>query len=81
MRDARDDNAREFKRIPETLRDEMIASLAAATTEAELRELWREWIGYIPPDDCNVDGLRGDLADYVRELCYAAGIDCPASLP
>lgn len=60
----------------EQTRDAMAAALAAASTADQLRALWREWVGH-DEAAASPDELRGDLADYIREVCYSAGIDCP----
>jgi hypothetical protein len=59
----------------------LTAQVAAIKTadKAGLTFLYTELIGYDPfaDDEANTpESVRGDLLDYCREMCFAAGLHC-----
>jgi hypothetical protein len=57
----------------------MFADLLASKTLADLDRLYVNWIGYSVVEDhpsITEEALRGDLRDYIKEVCAATGVYC-----
>lgn len=55
----------------------MATALSGAKTIGDLDALYVEWIGYSAVEDdaeATEASLRETLGDYIREVCYAAGV-------
>ena len=57
----------------------MASALLGAGTLEELRQLYVDWLGELPgPAGAPppAEDMRGDLADHIREFCFAQGVHC-----